>query len=202
MSDRFAAGRISLDRTCVKWQYRLVAVPRNRRSEIAEAALDLFLKHGYEGTAVSQIAGAVGVSKAAVTFHYPAKQDLIEELATPLLDALDAAMEEHPDRTWPDGVCELAGAVLDVLIDNLDVAHWMDGDRSIRSNPSYGGRLEAVNETLVDAMIGQSEQVEDRVRALAALGGIWQPLRTTGEKDLRDNRDAIVRAALVSYARF
>lgn len=51
-----------------------------RRQDILRAALRLFVRKGYAGTKVGDIAGAVGMS-AGLMFHYfPSKEALYEEL--------------------------------------------------------------------------------------------------------------------------
>lgn len=43
---------------------------QNRRDDIVRAALDLFVEHGYTSTSVRQIAEAVGVTEAALYYHF------------------------------------------------------------------------------------------------------------------------------------
>lgn len=43
---------------------------------IAEAAVTLFARHGYQGTTIAQIASEVGLTDAGVLYHYPTKADL------------------------------------------------------------------------------------------------------------------------------
>jgi AcrR family transcriptional regulator len=46
------------------------------REVIVAAAMRLFAAHGYDGTAVQDVADAVGVSKPAVLHHFPSKEHL------------------------------------------------------------------------------------------------------------------------------
>jgi AcrR family transcriptional regulator len=46
------------------------------REAIVAAAMHLFAAHGYEGTAVQDVADAVGVTKPAVLHHFPSKEHL------------------------------------------------------------------------------------------------------------------------------
>ena len=51
----------------------------NRRDLIVETAAELFKKHGYNATSVRQIAEAVGVTEAALYYHFKAgKRELFE----------------------------------------------------------------------------------------------------------------------------
>jgi len=49
------------------------------KKRILEAALDLFSKYGYEATSMSQIAEAVGMTKASIYSHFESKQDIFEK---------------------------------------------------------------------------------------------------------------------------
>jgi AcrR family transcriptional regulator len=81
----------------------IVARTPNRRDMLLAAALDGFATRGYEATTVAELAAATGMNKAAVSYHFRTKNDLLHALAEPLLDRLDA-------RARLDGVG--AGSVL------------------------------------------------------------------------------------------
>jgi AcrR family transcriptional regulator len=49
----------------------------NRDHEIQEAALDLFLRKGYAGTSMQEIADAVGMGKASIYHYVAGKEDLL-----------------------------------------------------------------------------------------------------------------------------
>src|SRR5437764_3916998 len=67
----------------------LAAVPAGgTRQLILQTAQRLFEERGYDATSLRQIAEAVGMTKAAVYYHYPAKEDLLLELTRPMLDAM------------------------------------------------------------------------------------------------------------------
>ena len=50
------------------------------KERILEAALNLFSQNGYYGTSMSDIAGEVGITKAALYKHFSAKEDILEAL--------------------------------------------------------------------------------------------------------------------------
>ena len=52
----------------------------NTKERILEAALDLFSQNGYYGTSMSDIAGKVGITKAALYKHFLAKEEILEAL--------------------------------------------------------------------------------------------------------------------------
>ena len=57
-----------------------------KRSAIIEAATELFLRHGYLGTSMDQIAALAAVSKPTVYNHFPDKEQLFTEIVLGALD--------------------------------------------------------------------------------------------------------------------
>ena len=53
---------------------------RNRKEEILNVALHLFARDGYEAVSVSQIAGALGMTKGALYRHYKSKKDIFDSI--------------------------------------------------------------------------------------------------------------------------
>lgn len=60
---------------------RLVKPAPDRRRDILDLALALFLEKGYEATTVADIVARAGLSKGAFYHHFAAKDDLLEALA-------------------------------------------------------------------------------------------------------------------------
>jgi len=54
--------------------------PERRRPQVLDAALELFLRHGYEGTSMDAIARAAGVTKPVVYACFPSKDELFRGL--------------------------------------------------------------------------------------------------------------------------
>ena len=54
--------------------------PERRRPMVLDAAFELFLEHGYEGTSMEAIARATGVTKPVVYDCYPSKEELFKAL--------------------------------------------------------------------------------------------------------------------------
>ncbi|HEU5149281.1 MAG TPA: TetR family transcriptional regulator [Iamia sp.] len=65
------------------------------RSRLVDAALRLFVEHGYEATSVSQILEATGMAKGALYHHFPGgKRELFGEA----VEVADHAFHEGLDR--------------------------------------------------------------------------------------------------------
>jgi AcrR family transcriptional regulator len=59
------------------------------KQDIATAALKLFLKHGYEGTSLNQIASQVGITKPAIYHHFKSKDQLFHEVLSLFFREMD-----------------------------------------------------------------------------------------------------------------
>lgn len=88
-----------------------------RRQDILESALDLFATEGFEGTSLTAIGEAVGVSREALRHYFSSR----EELLLAVMDAADrrsrALMAERPDSSLVD-ILE-AGARYNVSVPGL-----------------------------------------------------------------------------------
>src|SRR3954452_14235643 len=64
------------------------------RTRLLKTALRLFAEHGVEGTSLQMIADALGVTKAAVYYHFKAKDEITEAVAAPAVRELDLLVVE------------------------------------------------------------------------------------------------------------
>jgi AcrR family transcriptional regulator len=78
------------------------------RSKIQEVALELFAEQGYEKTSLREIAERLGVTKAALYYHFRTKEDIIGSLFDDLLAQIDEIIEWGRGRIADDEVMELA----------------------------------------------------------------------------------------------
>jgi AcrR family transcriptional regulator len=95
--------------------------PERRRPEVLDAALELFLKHGYDGTSMQAVADRAEVSKPVVYACFPSKDELFrallareeERILAEIQSAFDAADLSDPETTLVDGYTGFLRAVAD-----------------------------------------------------------------------------------------
>src|SRR5512142_1310913 len=63
------------------------------REQILETAKTLFVHKGYHGLSMREIAEALGVSKAALYYHFQDKQELFLAIIQAYLDQMSAALD-------------------------------------------------------------------------------------------------------------
>lgn len=165
----------------------------DRRDKIVAVARRRFVAQGYDGTSIGEVAGDLGISKAAVGYYFPTKDSFIDEYLEPFLDQLDEAVEASADEH------AAVGGYLDTVTSHHDIAVWMDTDPVLQNHPVHGARLAAINDRLLGIVMGRRRSDDARVRALTVLGGVWRPVRELSTRQLAKHREAIVDAALSGY---
>ncbi|MEV4068452.1 TetR/AcrR family transcriptional regulator [Nonomuraea fuscirosea] len=63
------------------------------RTRIQEIALRLFTEQGYEATSLREIAEELGVTKAALYYHFKTKDDIVTSLVDKRLEELEELLE-------------------------------------------------------------------------------------------------------------
>ncbi|AOR34125.1 TetR family transcriptional regulator [Streptomyces fodineus] len=69
------------------------------RQALADAALELFLKHGFEAVSIRDIAEAADVSTTTLFKHFPSKEALLFDLDADVEEALVAAVRDRAPGT-------------------------------------------------------------------------------------------------------
>src|SRR3972149_5670493 len=77
---------------------RAVKPPHETRTRILDAAEELFMQHGFEGTSMRLLTSKAGVNLAAVNYHFGSKDALIEAGFRRRPDPMKAARVAALDR--------------------------------------------------------------------------------------------------------
>jgi AcrR family transcriptional regulator len=135
------------------------------RRRIIEVARELFASQSYAGTSIADITGRLGMSKAALYYHFSSKAEILSALVEEPL----AAFAQLPET--PGGAEDLLAAVVDTTAGYLDVVDTIGNDPSARAvlrELSQQHRADEVNAAIVAALAGPSPSVGRRARAHAA----------------------------------
>jgi TetR/AcrR family transcriptional regulator, regulator of cefoperazone and chloramphenicol sensitivity len=172
-------------------------------SRIADLALQRFRRGGFAGTSIADLAGILGVSKAAVYYHYRSKDTLLHRLVDPLLDAIDACIDAHSTPTPPAGPVgslaarQLLGDYLAVLIAHQEVVALVATDVAVLNHHTIGPRIRAQDQRLRTLLVAPDASPAATLRAEAALGAIRRPVTTETTVDLTDASQQILVDAAV-----
>ena len=77
---------------------RAIKPPHETRTRILDAAEELFMQHGFEGTSMRLLTAKAGANLAAVNYHFGSKDALIEAVFRRRLDPMNAARIAELDR--------------------------------------------------------------------------------------------------------
>ncbi len=147
---------------------------RDTRSQAQKVALELFAEQGYEKTSLREIAERLGVTKAALYYHFKSKEDIVHSLTDDYFAEIDALLDWAKEQPRTDesrreildryvGIVLGRGEVFRFLEQNRAAVQAMEAakDRFVR----FRGRLE----TLVDLLAGPGAPLRARVRASTAV---------------------------------
>lgn len=149
--------------------------PRGTRDRILEVALELFSRQGYEGTSIRDIADRMGMTKAAVYYHFPAKESLLAELLGPATTRIAGVLAAHGPASDPPRRRALVEALVEVV---GDVGPQVV---VLLSDPAVGPHLPSLTAEgslptrVAAALLGPlpddpHEAADARVRAACAIG--------------------------------
>jgi AcrR family transcriptional regulator len=88
----------------------------NTRERILDAALDLFISQGFDGTSLREIAERLGVTKAALYYHFTSKDDILMALHMRLHEFGREALLAMGDMPVS---LEAWGRLLDEMVDQM-----------------------------------------------------------------------------------
>lgn len=72
------------------------------RERIQEVARELFLQRGVQRTSLQDIANQLGITKPALYYHFPSREDLVRSILVPLIDEGERFVAEHEGRRRND----------------------------------------------------------------------------------------------------
>lgn len=143
------------------------------RRRILEAARALFAQPGgYRATSMRQIAEQLGVTKAALYYHFGSKDDILRCITDPLLGELEGVLEAaaaEPELArvrWR----LIEGSVTRMLA-HRDVLVMLLLDSALLSETEVGARLGAILLRSQDLVAGPDADIGQRIRAFQLISG-------------------------------
>jgi len=145
--------------------------PGSTRERILDVALDLFVDQGFDKTSLREIAERLGVTKAALYYHFESKDEILQALHLRVHELL-----RHPLAQLGDGPPSRSAwaGFLDGLIDEITansrlfLMHQRNAAALVHL-PDHGG-AEVEPEQLFRGMVGNPAlPLDDRVRIAGSL---------------------------------
>jgi len=159
------------------------------RERILDVALELFSERGYEQTSLREIAARLGVTKAALYFHFERKEDILFELHMRLhalaRDALDQLADLDDDQQRADAWPELLDQFIDKVIDNRDLFlfHLRNHHaiRQLEHNERHQAENEDIQQQVGRLLTSPEIPLSQRVRMACSIGAVTGVIVSAGD---------------------
>jgi AcrR family transcriptional regulator len=160
--------------------------PTSTRERILNVALDLFIEKGFDKTSLREIAEQLGVTKAALYYHFASKEDILMALHLRLhefgFDALNQLGAQEPTLSlWADLLDQIVDQMLAhrkiFLLHERNQAAFENLHREERHDASHEDLQAKLRQLLSDGRLS----VRDRVRMAASFGAVMGGIFMSGD---------------------
>ena len=172
---------------------------------VLDAALELFTAHGFEGTSLQDIADRLGVTKAAVYYHFHTKDELLRALVEPAFTELTALLADGEGRSVSSrraGVPEV-GRYVDYLLRHRRFAVWLARDAAAMTREVVVAQATEIRERTEAMLVGADADGLSRVWAAATLqalaGGLVAAPADVPDEWLREELTELGAHLLAGY---
>jgi AcrR family transcriptional regulator len=144
------------------------------RARIQQVALELFAEQGYERTSLREIAERLGVTKAALYYHFKSKEDIVRSFTEDYFTRLDGLIAWGKDQPQSARTShELLDRYISIVMEGSEVFRFLERNQaSLRGSEDGKHRFEQFRprmNAIVEVITGPGAQPRSRVRAAAAL---------------------------------
>jgi AcrR family transcriptional regulator len=159
------------------------------KQQILATAHELFIEYGYDASSLQMIADAMGVTKAAVYYHFHTKAEILRGIASAVIAELSLKMDEvQSGASRRERVTALVNARVDQLVLRRDSLVIRQDDPGIKRELK---RMESLQQLIARGLLmtfGASPTPEDRAAygLFLSLDVVVAPLSDLALPELRD----------------
>jgi AcrR family transcriptional regulator len=144
------------------------------RARIQHVALELFAEQGYERTSLREIAERLGVTKAALYYHFKSKEDIVRSFTEDYFGQLDALIEWGREQPPGAGTAhELLDRYITIVVECSEVFRFLERNQAtIRGTEDGKHRFTQFRPrlaALIGVITGPDAPARSRIRAAAAI---------------------------------
>ncbi|MER5489507.1 helix-turn-helix domain-containing protein [Streptomyces sp. NPDC002812] len=171
----------------------------NTRQRIQDVALALFAEQGYEKTSLREIAERLGVTKAALYYHFKSKEEIIvslfEDLTRPLGELVEWGRQQPPTLETKQEIIRRYSAALAAA---APLFRFMQENqatvRELRIGDTFRQRMMGLRNILIDP----DARLADQVRSVSALFTLHAGMFILQdiESDPEKRREAVMEVAI------
>ncbi|MDH6704789.1 AcrR family transcriptional regulator [Kitasatospora sp. MAA19] len=140
------------------------------RARIIEVSLELFSEQGYEQTSLREIADRLGVTKAALYYHFKTKDDIVLGIVERMAAPIDETIEWGRQQSWSPGMRdELIRRFADGMAERAPLLRFFhENQPALRDSPA-GLAFRNRMVTMIQLVHGPEADFRERLRATMAL---------------------------------
>ncbi|EOD67584.1 TetR/AcrR family transcriptional regulator [Amycolatopsis vancoresmycina] len=174
--------------------------PSDTKQRILDVARDLFTTQGVQRTSLQDIADRLGITKPALYYHFPSRDDLVRSIVQPMLeDGEQFLLDQEARGDAP--VRELIEGFFD-----FNYRHRADVVMLLAEMPTLAdlGLIDRVlgwRTRLTELICGPSPTVAQQARAILALGGLQDVCMQFPDVPVGELKAAAVEGALDALGR-
>lgn len=165
------------------------------KAEIRDVAMGLFGRQGYARTSLREIAERLGITKAALYYHYPSKRDLLAALVNPLVIEAERLLDRHAGGV---GAEELLGEYFDLCVRHSGLMAAVLNDVTALSESGLIESVVSVRRRLDTLLVGVDPGVPAKMGAVIALGGIQDIAVVLPAHEAAEHRARAVQIAMAA----
>ncbi|XYI03832.1 TetR/AcrR family transcriptional regulator [Sorangium sp. So ce1128] len=146
------------------------------RARLLNTALKLFSEHGMEGTSLQMIADALGVTKAAVYYHFKTKDEIVEAIVGPRVQELDQILDEAlTKRSRSAQIDHTLQGLVDLVVRYRALFGLVNSDPGIRrvvKMTSEAVRVDDVRTKMQTVLAGAAPNLADAIAVHVVFAGL------------------------------
>jgi AcrR family transcriptional regulator len=144
------------------------------RVRAQQVALELFAEQGYEKTSLREIAERLGVTKAALYYHFKSKEDIVHSFTDDYFTEFDGLLDWARTQPRSDQARrEILDRYVGMVLAGHEVFRFLEQNRAAVQGMHDGkerfARFRERLDGLVDVLVGADAELRDRVRASTAV---------------------------------
>jgi AcrR family transcriptional regulator len=150
--------------TSVKGRSSRALQAEQTRQQILETAQRLFVELGYDATSLQMIADEMGLTKAAVYYHFPAKTDILMAAMMPGIERMKVLVGEAEHLRGRRARAEhLVNGFVEFLVENRHLAVMMASTDPAAKRHRVDEEGPALRDRTIALLFGDSPTGADRV---------------------------------------
>ncbi|WP_051812197.1 TetR/AcrR family transcriptional regulator [Kitasatospora sp. MBT63] len=143
------------------------------RARILDVALELFAAQGYEKTSLREIADRLGVTKAALYYHFKTKDDIVRGIVRSMAAPIDEAIAFGEGKPWsPELRDELVRRFAAGMVERAPLLRFFHENQPALRESEAGLEFKERMVAMIRLVHGPDATFHDRLRATMALFSI------------------------------